>query len=50
MGREDVAEVGAIEDIFKCGKDANPDWHAPVGGDEAGSHRGQCLPWKGKKE
>ena len=40
MGGENVAKVGAIEDIFKGGEDSDPDGHAPVGGDESGSHRG----------
>ncbi len=34
MGRENVAEVGAIEDVFKSGEDADPDWWSPTAGNE----------------
>lgn len=41
VGGEDIGEVCAVEDIFECGEDADPDVRADVGGDE---------PWGGSSQ
>ena len=42
VGGEDVGEIGAVEDVFESGKDADPDWRAPGARDES-------IRWQGQR-
>jgi hypothetical protein len=35
MGRQDVAQIGTIKDVFERRKDSNPDWRSKFCGNES---------------
>ena len=34
MSRKDVAQVGAVQNVFKSRKDSDPDWRSVLAGNE----------------
>ena len=53
MRGEDVAQVGAVQDVLECRKNADPDWRAVLAGDEFASveeDQPSCYRQEGQKE